>query len=402
MSVETLGADLLGEVKVEGLDEVCRESPLLETTSRSNADILQFLHSLREPIVHTKPSLGISPIDRLLRLFQNPPPTRQQQRYQAHRSVQQAGPPPLPREKPLPVIEITDATACSGKTQLLYLLVSIALLPTEHKDVIIDGKGNAVVLLDLSGRFSVLRLYHVMHNYVSSICSASSSVLREQEISSLVSDSFSHLHIFHPLSSSSLLATLASLPSFFLSSPSTHLSANRCLGLLAINDLSAFLWQDRLDADEGNALPASNHVEKANGTLLLERYRNLISSLRHMQSLFSCTIIATNWGLAPVTSVAGHPALRPHLPSLWSNFCTIKLVVEKDRVSKFGPGLSAEEAKMESVQRWDAIKKSGFSGWVNWWGHERWREEVREGLKVEGTFSFKVTRNEITVDDNCK
>ena len=240
-----------------------------------------------------------------------------------------------------------------------------------------------------------------MHNHISSICSNTSPALPEQEISSLVSDSFTHLHIFHPQSSSSLLATLASLPSFLLSSPSTHFSANRPLGLLAINELSAFLWQDRLDADEEPDLPASNHAEKANNTLFLERYRNLISSLRHIQHLFSCTIVTTNWGLAPVTSVAGHPALRPHLPSLWNNFCSVKVVVERDRISKFGPGLSAEEAKKEGVQRWEAVEKSGFSGWINWWGSEGLGEEVREGvrcLKGEGRFSFKVTGDGVMVD----
>lgn len=241
-----------------------------------------------------------------------------------------------------------------------------------------------------------------MHNHISSICSTSSA-LPEHEITSLVSDSFTHLHIFRPQSSSSLLATLTTLPSFLLSSPSTHFSANRPLGLLAINDLSAFLWQDRLDADDEPGLPASNHAEKASNTLFIARYRSLISSLRHIQHLFSCTIVATNWGLAPVTSVAGHPALRPHLPSLWNNFCTIKIVVERDRVSKFGPGLSAEEAKREGVQRWQAVEKSGFSGWINWWGHEGWRDEVREGirgLKGGSGFSFKVTGDGVTIDDD--
>ena len=71
-------------------------------------------------------------------------------------------------------------------------------------------------------------------------------------------------------------------------------------------------------------------------------------------------------------------------------------------MSKFGPGLSAEEAMIESNQRWDAVKKSGFSGWVNWWGHEHWREEVREALKVGVSFSFKVNRDGITVDDDCR
>ena len=242
-----------------------------------------------------------------------------------------------------------------------------------------------------------------MEHHVFSACSTSSSALPKQETSSVVSDSLSHLHVFRPQSSSSLLATLASLSSYLLSSPSTHLSTSRRLGLLAINDLSAFLWQDRLDADEETALPASNHAEKANSFLLLERYRNFISLLRSIQHLFSCTIVATNWGLAPVTSVAKHPALRPHLPSVWNQFCTIQIVVERNRVSKFGPGLSAAEAKIEGMQRWEVVEKSGFSGWVNWWGSESWREEVREGmdgLKFQGRFSFKVTGDGIKVDND--
>ena len=286
---------------------------------------------------------------------------------------------------------------------MLYLLISLSLLPAKHRDVSINGKGSAVVLFDLSGRFSVLRLHRLMQHQISSTCSTFSSAVPKQDISSVVSDSLSHLHVFRPQSSSSLLATLASLSSFLLSSPSTHLSSNRRLGLLAINDLSAFLWQDRLDADEETALPASNHAEKANGTLFLERYRNLISSLRHIQHLFSCAIVATNWGLGPVTSVARHPALRPHLPSLWNNFCTVRIVVERNRVSKFGPGLSAAEAKMEGMQRWEAVEKSGFSGWVNWWGSESWREEVKEGvrgLKFEGGFSFEVTGDGIVVNND--
>lgn len=70
-------------------------------------------------------------------------------------------------------------------------------------------------------------------------------------------------------------------------------------------------------------------------------------------------------------------------------------------MSKFGPGFSAEEAKGEGVQRWEAVEKSGFSGWINWWGSEGWREEVREGikgLKDGGRFLFRVTGEGIIVD----
>lgn len=58
---------------------------------------------------------------------------------------------------------------------------------------------------------------------------------------------------------------------------------------------------------------------------------------------------------------------------------------------------------MEGVQRWKAVEKSGFSGWINWWGNEGWREEVTEGikgLKLGGRFTFNVTGDGIVMDVN--
>ncbi|KAK3170595.1 hypothetical protein OEA41_002676 [Lepraria neglecta] len=367
---------------------------------------MSLLRSLRELETPSNAPLGFSPLDKLLDAFQNPPITRQQQQYHTqwstqHQETHQAL--PTAREKPPLVIEITGATACSGKTQLLYHVISVSLLPSNYKDTFLFGKGHAVALFDLSSRFSILRLYNIMRGHVSSICSANSSTIPDQELSSLISDSLTHLHIFRPQESSSLLATLENIPSYLLAQPPTHFSTNRPLGILAINDLSAFLWQDRLEADEESGLSTINYKEKANNSFFLQRYRNLVSSLRHFQHLFSCTIIATNWGLAPVTSVVNHRALRPHLPSVWNNFCTVKVVVERDRVPKFGPGRSAEEVSKEKEQRWEEVERSGFSGWVNWWGSEDWREAVREGirgLERGGSFSFKVTEKGIVVIDN--
>ena len=332
--------------------------------------------------------------------------TRQQQQYHTQWSTelqepQQAS--PLARDKPPPVIEITGATACSGKTQMLYHLVSISLLPVQYRDMADFGKGHAVILLDISSKFSILRLYNVMYHLVSSVCSTNSFALPDAEMSSLISDSLTHLHIFRPQESSSLQATLDSIPSYLLNQHSLHVSANRPLGLMVINDLSAFLWQDRLDADEKSDPLTTAPKEKANNGLLHQRYRSLVSSLRHGQKLFSCTIVATNWGLAPMTSVANHRGLRPHLPSVWDNFCTVRLIVERDRVPRFGPGMSAEEAANERQQRWGAVEQSGFSARINWWGSENWRDEVREGLRGLGggaSIHFKVTNMGIVVQDS--
>ena len=310
---------------------------------------------------------------------------------------------PIAKDKPPLVLEITGATACSGKTQILYHLISISLLPVKYRDMADFGKSYAVVLLDLSSKFSVLRLYNVMCDRVSSICSTNSFAIPDAEVSSLVSDSLMHIHIFRPQESSSLQATVDSIPSYLLTQHSLHVSANRPLGLIAMNDLSAFLWQDRLDADEESDPSTTARKEKANNSLFLQRYRSLVSSLRHIQQLFSCTIVATNWAFAPTTSVANHRGLRPHLPSVWNNFCTVRLVVERDRVPKFGPGMSAEEAVNEKQQRWEAVEQSGFSGRINWWGSENWRDEVGEGLGGlgrGGSFHLEVTNMGIIIHDS--
>lgn len=279
--------------------------------------------------------------------------------------------------------------------------MSISLLPQEYNGKSLSGKGSAVVLLDLSNKFSILRLHAVMRDHITR--SFVDSMLPEDEITSLISDSLTHLHVFRPHSTPSLLASLSALPSYLLAQPSTHLSSNQPIGLLAIDGLSAFLWQDRLDADEEVGPYTSNTAEKANNSLFLQRYRALVSSLRHIQHLFSCTVIATNWSLAPTTNVSGHRALRPHLPSAWNNFCTLKVVVERDKVKKFGPGMSVEEAAKEAGQRWEAVERSAFSGWVNWWESEDWREEVREGVRhlhEESCFSFKVTETDVLLGVN--
>ena len=352
--------------------------------------------------------LGFPPLDRLLDVIQNPPTTRQQQQYhttwsitlqEPHQAVAISREPKVP-----PVVEITGATACSGKTQLLYHLISLCLLPPAYHHILNFGRGNAVVLLDLSSKFSILHLQNVMQNHISIICSANLSALSDTEVCSLISDSLIHLHVLRPQSSSALQATLDYLPSYLLSQPASHISANRSLGLLAINDLSAFLWQDRLDADErAGGLSSAPRKLRANGSLFHQRYHSLVSSLRYIQHLFSCTILITNWGLAPITSVANRRALRPHLPSVWSHYCTLRILVQRDRVPKFRPSMSAEEAAIERRRRWEAVEQSGFTASVNWWGSEDWREEVKEGLtRLEGggSFSFKIAATGIIVNDS--
>ena len=269
-------------------------------------------------------------------------------------------------------------------------------MPTRYDESSIGQGGQAVVLIDLSGRFSILRLRDVMTTMV-----VERSTLPDDIIPILISESLAHVHVFRPQSTPSLLATLASLPAYLLEQPPKHHSSSRVLGILAIHDLSSFLWQDRLDAEDATD-PAVAGADMAGDGIFLQRYRDLVAHLRKIHDLFSCTVVATNWAFSPTTSLMGQPALRPHLPAVWNTFCTVKIVVDRDKVSKFRPGMSVEEAKSEGDQRWQAVNQSGFSVWVNWWGSEGWREEVKEAVKrlsSGGRFSFKVTPGGVFFED---
>lgn len=340
---------------------------------------------------------GISALDQLLSIFHLAGRQPQQQQQPQNHLAQTQHP---------PVIEITGISTSSGKTQLLCHLISLALLPQAHHGLFIGGQSSAVILLDLSGRFPVLRLRDIMAAYIqdcilnshtasSSLSSSlsSSPPPSHLEVLSLVRKSLLHLHVFTPLSSSSVLDTLASLSSYLLTEPFRHFSARRRISHLVLNDLSAFLWQDRLDEMEASFSPneplPSN--QKTKTPPVLQYYRNLVSSLRSIQSLFSCQITATSSSLATPISInvnnGNHLALRPHLPAVWTNFRTAQLILERPATPKFRFGISAREAESERAEK----QKSKVGGEaaadrgqrvarVNWWGSEEWRDDIKDGV----------------------
>ena len=284
-----------------------------------------------------------------------------------------------------------------GKTQLLCHIISLQLLPSVHLDIGLQGKGSAVLLLDLDSRFSVLRLRDIMQGHVRSCFNHCESL--NLDIRSLVYDSFQHLHIFRPQSSASLLATLASLEGYLFSITS-HFSANRPVGAIVLYNLNAFLWQDRLDEAEDPARdPSSPHQGSG---VLSQRWKHIVASLRGLQCTFSCPIMTTSSALSSLvpTSSTGYPSpsLRPHLPGVWRSFVSTKLIVKRDSVRKFALGVSVEEAARKAEQRREAVEKSGFSACVDWAGSENWREEFRKAVRKLpgcGEVCFRVTADRV-------
>ncbi|KAL8727786.1 MAG: hypothetical protein Q9181_005586 [Wetmoreana brouardii] len=283
-------------------------------------------------------------------------------------------------------------------------MVARLLLPPIHETTSLGERSSAVVLFDLGNTFSLLRLKDVMVKYIDSCNHERLEPSVPETLIAMVRDAMEHLHVFRPQSSLSLLASLSNLQSYLFNTGS-HVSANRKLGAILLNDVDAFLWQDRLEDAEGQTIRSQAPHQLG---LLAGRFRDLVAHLRRLQMVFSCLVITTCSALSTITSTRVDglhaPILRSHLPSIWRNFAAVRLIVQRKTVRKFHHGVSAEEAAREAGQRREAVEKSTFSARLDWSESEAWRESTKSAIKAmeNGAYlAFKITQDgvDFNVDD---
>jgi hypothetical protein len=353
--------------------------------------------------------LNIQPLDRLLHIF------RGQSTYSDTEAIPAWSSSPEESEvisqgrvlQPKPaVIEIIGTSTCSGKTHLLYYIAALSVLPSSFEGQNLRGRGAAVVIFDTDGRFDVRRLRQVMKHHVDQCLHGQQEQTQLEEagvsdkVEKLLHSALFHAHIFRPQSSASWLSTLQSLSKYLLQSQD-HFSSGRALSAVLLDSVSAFFWQDRQNeaAYQYDAPSLSDSTSTFN-----QIYSSLVKELRDIQSRFDCTIVATNWGLIPLqpTRPNAPPSFRPHLPLAWTNFCTLRLIIERDSVAKFGPVMSAEEASRDADARQQKVERGGFSAWVDSTrGTEIWPDGIRKGLKnVEGKgfIWFRITNDGVDMD----
>ncbi|KAH0538966.1 hypothetical protein FGG08_004481 [Glutinoglossum americanum] len=370
---------------------------------------MELLHSLRILCeYHRRSQLHIPALDRLLNIFTQPSRASQQPPEQDTHTPQQYGPEgahaPPAKAKPA-VIEITGTSPFSGKTHLLYYITAVAILPTELNGVFLNGKGGAVVVLDTDSRFDVPRLKQVMKYFIRArYLEVGALFIDEDGLEDLMRHALLHVHIYRPQSPASLVATLEAIPSYLLYSAKEHFSSGRALEAVLLDSVSAFIYQDRgIESTDSN--PNCNP-----GNPFAKRYQDIVRGLRALQQTFKCVIVATAWGLFPChserqiyTKKPPPPSFRPHLPAVWTSFCTLRLIVTRDAVAKFGPGMSAEEALKDTAARQEVVDRGGFSGWVDQgWGSDEWSEETREALKRVkggGFFWFRIVEDGVVIED---
>ncbi|KXG46608.1 uncharacterized protein PGRI_054640 [Penicillium griseofulvum] len=309
-----------------------------------------------------------------------------------------------------PIVEIASSLSASGKSQLLYYLTAIAILPQKHGDILVHGQEAAVVFIDTDNRFDAERLRTVARGILQRGLSGETL-----DLESLLVSSLQHVHIFRPQSSSALLATIHTLDSY-LFDLSRHHSASRPLHMIAIDSVTAFFWQDRLRdevarTEEIGRPQAEIDSERERKTRfhLSDLYTEVARELKSLQSQFQCAIAYTAtvsggrlYSSEPqgFHSQARVPSLRPALPA-WGTFPTLRLIVHRSSVRQFPPSMTAHAATKDAPSRQSVVQQGKISAWVNPWGRDEWPRRIVEAIEAKngGRFSFYILDSGVEMTD---
>ncbi|KAI1836447.1 hypothetical protein DTO006G1_2656 [Penicillium roqueforti] len=326
------------------------------------------------------------------------------------------------KKQQVPVLEISSSLSASGKSQLLYYLTALAILPRRYGDISVSGKEAAVVFIDTDHRFDAERLRTVARDIVlkqrgtsESGLGAQSGGMPDHHLESLLVSSLQHVHVFRPQSSSALLATIRTLESY-LFDLSRHRSASRPLQMIAIDSATAFIKQDRLRDEvartEEIGRPQAEidaEREQKKSFYLSDLYTELVSELKGLQSQFQCAVVYTTTVSGGRASGAGYydqpqartPPLRPALPAPWGTFATLRLIVHRSSVRPFPPDMAAHAAVKDAPSRQSVVQQGKISAWVNTWGHNEWPRRIVEAIEANngGSFSFYIRDSGVEMTD---
>jgi hypothetical protein len=380
------------------------------------------------PAESNKYRLGVKDLDELLDVFLNKRAEHQDISVTEHASpTASRSAASYARKKNPPVIEISSPNSGGGKSQLIYYLAALCVLPSTFKGRKTGGRDGAAVLLDTDGKLDIRRLYQIAQGVVWHSLRADLKVgaedataeeaMSENEIQSLLHDSLQHIHVFRPQTSSSLLATLKSIDKYLLD-VTRHHSAGRSLHAVFLDSASAFYWQDRMRDEVArteeigrSAADIANDRDQRKKFHMSVLYRDLVVELRRLQSIFDCSLIFTTWGLfrappdrnAPYAHLwIGPPSFRPHLPPPWGKFANLRLIVQRDAVRPYPVTSSLADIQRDAPIRQAVVRQGKFSAWVDTWGKEDWPSGLTSALRSmpeNGGFPFWIREDGVFMDD---
>ena len=179
-------------------------------------------------------------------------------------------------------------------------------MPSNHLSVGFDGWCKAAIVLDADGTFDVRRLQQLLLSRLSHLAVKFGGHLTELQLEEASIQSLQRLHIFRPSSSMQLAATVLHLDTFH----AVHLSDIE-IGLLAIDSISAFYWQDRFTFDQLRSGGSQFTIDFNTSPLLyVNPIHHLLSVLQRFRISHGSVVVLTNWGL---TAVPDSPFYKQHL-----------------------------------------------------------------------------------------
>ncbi|KAJ5793427.1 hypothetical protein N7457_000026 [Penicillium paradoxum] len=326
------------------------------------------------------------------------------------------------RKQKVPIVEISSSLSASGKSQFLYYLTALAILPRQNGDISTGGQEAAVVFIDTDDRFDAERLRTVARGIIlrqrrqfDPNARVQSEGTVDHDLESLLASALQHVHVFRPQSSSALLATVNMLDSY-LFDLSRHRSASRPLQMIAIDSATAFLSQDRLRDEVARTkeigrprADVDQEREQKQSFHLSDLYNEMATGLKRLQNLFQCAIVYT-------TTISGNrvpgpdqydepqlriPSLRPVLPVPWGTLPTLRLIVHRASVRPFPPSMAAQAALKDAPSRQSVVQQGKISVWVNPWGRDAWSRQIVEAIEATngGSFSFYVRDSGVEMTD---
>lgn len=264
-----------------------------------------------------------------------------------------AGPISRAPRKPKPVtinISLTAARASIPSTALLHLLVGLSVLPQSAK-----GKQNAVVYIDCSHSFSATQLNRDLVSYLKE-----NSENELDHPDSVVESGLQHVHILRCTSSKSLLTTLQQLSEYLLN-PTTHQSSQKRLGMLIIDHINQFYWQDRLDAE--TAKLEANNSDTSSSTIRSESLATqIMTEVQSIQDTFNCAVVYTT-NPAISNTASSEMSYLTSASDMYIRSALLNLEITQKAVLQFSSLMSLEDCLRDRQNRAEAVSNADY--WVS-------------------------------------
>ncbi|KAK7064134.1 hypothetical protein R3P38DRAFT_2822645 [Favolaschia claudopus] len=185
----------------------------------------------------------------------------------------------------------------SGKSQILYILLAVCIAPSS-----LGGWQKAAVLFDTEGTFESRNFHRVLLSRLVRAAARLHTWSDEAQLQLLADTALHKLHVFRPVSTAQLAASVHNLPAY----QKAHMP-DADIGLVAIDSMSTFYWSDRFSAEQLRPLNLANTTP----------LQHVIAALQNFRLSHNPITVLTNWALTVDNSngTTAPPLYKQHLPS---------------------------------------------------------------------------------------